>query len=92
MRLERHNLYQMFETFNTKYTEEKTPFKLEFKSLYELQSILSPFRLREIVISFFNFKLCFEKIDPQQKKNFLQKYDFIYCSIFDRVFSLGNIF
>ena len=92
LRLERHNLYQMYETFKTKFGGDNNSYKLEFKSLFDFPAILSPFQLREVFATFWNFQKCFDKIEEQRKKNFLEKYDFIYCSIFDRVLNFGNPF
>lgn len=81
IRIYKEKVIDTFQNMKNKLNDAN--YKINFESLTHSDSFLYSFQNQEIVISYYNFKSTYDLIE--NKKDFLNKNDFLVCSIYERL-------
>jgi hypothetical protein len=68
----------------------REPTSVSFDPLYEPNTFLSKYNLVELSNTFGLFTSSFELLKEEEYEEFLEHSDYIYCSIFNRIFKNRN--
>ena len=88
--MDKENLFIVYSKLR-KEVNKKTD-SISFETLYEPTTFLSKFSIIEIITSFYLFKSTYLILENSEKKDCLDSLDYIYCSVFERVFNISNLF